>query len=154
MARTDGKARRISRLGGVAAVATAGVVALGVAAPGASAAPVSRVARASAARAPYNGVCGAGYTVVNFAPVGSVGMAYLTWNASTGYNCVVEIRDTPGDPVLMAVGIAKDEIRDNNDVGYYRSYAGPLYEAGRGMCVNWWGSIGTASFVEWQTNCG
>jgi hypothetical protein len=141
--------RRTGRLMGAAAVAAAGVVALGVAAPGASAA----TPKTSTAPAPYNGVCGTGYKVVNSAPVGTVGMAYLTWNATTGLNCVVEIRNVPGTPVPMSLGIANDEIRNNNDDGDYSFYAGPLYEPGRATCMNWWGNIGPAGFSRWQTNC-
>ena len=158
MAHTHLITRRIGRAMGVAAVATAGVAALGVAAPGASAAPrtatASSVAKAASAPAPYNGACGTGYRVVNSAPVGSVGMAYLTWNGTTGMNCVVEIRNVSGAPIHMSLGIASDDIRNNNDVGDFRFYAGPLYEGARHRCINWWGDINGVSFSRSQTNCG
>jgi hypothetical protein len=151
MTRTT-RTARMKRILGVAAVAGASTVALVAAAPGASAATNTT----TAAQATYNGVCGTGFKVVNSAPVSDKGTAYLTYNSSTGENCLVEIRNVAGAPVPMELYLDHDgdEIHNNFDVGNYRSYAGPLYEYGRGMCTDWWGRIEDASFYTYGTNCG
>ncbi|MFI7387129.1 spore-associated protein A [Streptomyces sp. NPDC049813] len=143
---------RTKHLLAATALAGAGVAALTALAPAASAATPA----APAASAAYNGACGAGYKVVNQAPVTGKGTAYLTYSTATGKNCVVMIRTTTGDPVPMELylGLAGSEIHDNYDVGDYRSYAGPLYVDARGACVDWWGRLDGTWFGRYGTNCG
>jgi hypothetical protein len=102
---------------------------------------------AAAAAAAYNGACGSGYTVIDSTPVGRVGTIYLTWNQSTGKNCAVTVRNTTGARTHMEVTLkALDSGQATAvDSGQYTSYAGPVYVNGRGYCVAWGGTIGTAS---------
>lgn len=48
----------------------------------------------------YNGVCGSGYQVIDSQSV-TGGTVYLTYNSSTGKNCVVTTRSTPGSRLAM-----------------------------------------------------
>ncbi|WP_244943072.1 spore-associated protein A [Streptomyces inhibens] len=140
-------ARRVATAAALATVTVGGVAAF--AAP-ASAAPLptttiapratTALAPSAAANAGYNGACGAGYAVIDSTPVGDVGTVYVTWNASTGKNCAVTIRNTPGAPVRMAVSLNIDAGRGAPgvvDSGNYRTYAGPVYLTARGECIQW-----------------
>ncbi|MEU6114243.1 spore-associated protein A [Streptomyces sp. NPDC047117] len=127
-----------------AALATITVGAVAAFATPASAAPrttTAAVASPASAQAVYNGVCGSGYKVVDSTPVGDVGTVFVTWNESTGKNCAVTIRNTPGNPpVWMAVSLAIDAGRDAPyvvDSGNYTTYAGPVYLDARGQCILW-----------------
>lgn len=129
------------------AVASIGTVMM---AGSASAAP----AKASAA---YNGACGSGFSVVNSAPIANKGTVYLTYNKNTGENCVVTVRNTTGAKVYMVawVQLADDEGYPREvDAGEYTSYAGPVYVAGKGYCVNWGGTIDNQTVELDGTNCG
>ncbi|MFG3102181.1 spore-associated protein A [Streptomyces sp. NPDC048182] len=133
-----------------AALVTVGAIGAGllVSAPAAGAA----TGKATAA---YNGVCGSGYKVVNSLPVGSVGTVYLTYNSSTGKNCTVTVRTTTGKATYMVaylrnVGTDVEQV----DEGQYRSYAGPVYVAARGACVEWGGVIGNLQAWNYGSNCG
>ncbi|WP_372459831.1 spore-associated protein A [Streptomyces anatolicus] len=134
--------------GAAVALAAGGVL---VTATGAAAAP----AKAPAATAAYNKACGTGYKVVNQIDLGKVGTTYLTYNSTTGKNCAVTVRNTPGPAVYMYVYVLRDDTREYaDDEGLYRSYAGPVYLAARGHCVSWGGVIGGESANRYGTNCG
>ncbi|MEV0264831.1 spore-associated protein A [Streptomyces sp. NPDC050617] len=119
------------------------------AAPAASADPAPPVAA-------YNGVCGKGYNVVNSAPIGSRGVVYLTYSSATGKNCAVTIRNTAGAPVFVRtwVGQSGGHGSPASDSGQYGTYAGPVYLAARGSCVDWGGEIDGVSVTTTATNCG
>ncbi|MEV3973042.1 spore-associated protein A [Streptomyces sp. NPDC050698] len=137
---------RTHRVLATAALAATATATLMAAAPGASA----------TAQAAYNGACGSGYTVVNSAPVGSKGTAYLTYSSATGNNCLVMIRNAGGAPVPMELylNISGSEIHDNYDSGDYSSYAGPLRLDAKGQCVDWYGRLDGVWFNQHGTNCG
>ncbi|WP_338703329.1 spore-associated protein A [Streptomyces sp. Q6] len=148
-------------LGRIMAVATAGLGAICLAGGTATAAapltaPTEHGAtvKAAAARAAYNGSCGAGYAVVNSADIGKIGTVYLTYSASTGENCVVTVRAVKGTAVHMVASLGLGtNTADVIDDGYYTSYAGPVFLDGRGMCVSWRGEInGEVAGKNW-TNC-
>ncbi|GAA2505142.1 spore-associated protein A [Streptomyces longisporus] len=113
----------------------------------AATAPASAATTARAAAASYNGACGAGYKVIDSTPVGNSGKVFLTWNESTGKNCAVTIRNTTGARTYMQVTLKAIDSSEPvaKDSGQYTSYAGPVYINGRGHCVAWGGTIGTAS---------
>ena len=101
-----------------------------------------------------NGVCGAGCSVVNSAQIGTVGTVYLTYNRSTGNNCVVTIRSTPGRAVPMTASIGAGTSTDiSEDSGNYTTYAGPAYLHAPGECVNWHGAIAGQVAGKDHTNC-
>lgn len=117
------------------------------AAPAAKATPMGTVA-------PYNGVCGTGYGVVNSAEIGAVGTVYLTYNRATGNNCVVTIRNIPGSPMAMSAEINNaDNGETAYDAGNYTAYAGPVYLHAPGTCVNFSGGIGADYAAKYETNC-
>lgn len=123
----------IQRAVAVGAVTAAVVGAMGTVAPQAGAATPP---------AKYNGVCGAGYTVVDSAPVGTAGTVYLTYNPSTGRDCVVTVRARPGAAVSMLAAITDAQDPDPEfDDGFYTTYAGPVYIGHPGHCVSYWGRI-------------
>jgi hypothetical protein len=141
--------RRTTTAAALATLALAGTIA-------ATAPASAATTKAAAATATYNGACGTGYKVIDSTPVGNVGKVFLTWNESTGKNCAVTIRNTPGAKIYMAVelNISSDHestpVRDN---GQYTSYAGPVYMNGRGHCAEWYGVIGSASGGD-SGHCG
>ncbi|MEW2569826.1 spore-associated protein A [Streptomyces sp. NPDC047070] len=111
---------------------------------------------AKAAAATYNGACGTGYGVIDSTPVGNSGTVFLTWNAATGKNCAVTIRNTAGAKIYMAVelnALVGHESTPVRDDGQYTSYAGPVYVDGRGYCIEWYGVIGNASGGD-SGHCG
>ncbi|WP_258052572.1 spore-associated protein A [Streptomyces sp. Ru73] len=133
--------RRAATTAALTAVTVGAVTAL---ASPSSAAPRTTATAAAApatAQAAYNGVCGSGYKVIDSTPVSDVGTVYVTWNESTGKNCAVTIRNTPGTPaVWMAVSLAIDAGRGAPyvvDSGHYTTYAGPVYLDARGQCILW-----------------
>jgi hypothetical protein len=108
--------------------------------------------------AAYNGACGSGYKVVNSAGIANLGTVYLTYNSSTGKNCVVTIRNRSGSPVhmtaLVQALIPGQPTNPVIDDGYYRSYAGPVYVKAKGLCVKWGGSIQGSGYLNPGSNCG
>jgi hypothetical protein len=109
-----------------------------------------------ASAATYGGQCGSGYSVVNqFHLPDSRGTVFLTYSSSTGKNCVVTVRTKPGAATLMEAYLRRSSsstwIKDSND---YTTYAGPIYVSAPGECVDWGGTIGTATRTLSDTNCG
>ncbi|MFC7328672.1 spore-associated protein A [Marinactinospora rubrisoli] len=110
-----------------------------------------------AAAATYGGECGSGYSVVNSAPIGSVGTVFLTYNSSNGYNCVVAKRNSVGSAVLIEAGLAVSPVGGHwteFDGGYFTSYAGPIRLHAAGRCVDWMGRINGVEGGKRGTNCG
>ncbi|WP_017595019.1 hypothetical protein [Nocardiopsis potens] len=112
---------------------------------------------APASAAGYNGVCGAGYKVVNSADLpGGAGTVHLAYNGSTGKNCAVSVRASKGAAVPMDVQLALASDPDSAvlDSGEFTSYAGPVYLKAQGSCVTWSGIIGDQAAGKAGTNCG
>jgi len=138
--------KRSRAIAGSAILAVAGIATMATATT-ASAAPKA---------AAYNGACGSGYRVVNSAAVTGKGTVYLTYNAKTGKNCVVTVRNKTGKAVQMSAYVAATDGSSPwvYDSGKYTSYAGPVYLPGKGICVDWGGSIETVSVSVSGSNCG
>ncbi|MFD6479007.1 spore-associated protein A [Streptomyces anulatus] len=126
--------RRIATFAGALALASAAVALT----PGA----------ANAASNPYNGVCGAGYAVIDHIKMTTtagrhLGNAYLTYNSSNGYNCSI-MQVVPGEGPIYA----KTALQltggggGDQDAGYFSSYAGPVYLYAKNSCIDWIGGIG------------
>ncbi|MEE2036769.1 spore-associated protein A [Nocardiopsis sp. CT-R113] len=109
-----------------------------------------------AAAATYNGACGSGYVEVNRIEFpDNRGTAFLTYNNSNGYNCVVTVRTNPGAATFMEAMVRRTgESTWVRDAGNFTTYAGPVYRSGAGHCMNWGGTIGTATITLPATNCG
>ncbi len=138
---------RIAAGAAVFAVASLGVVATGGVAAAAS----------GPGEAAYNGVCGKGYAVVNSAPVGDKGKVFLTYSSATGKNCVVTVRAAAGAAVRMSAWVQVVEEHESTpvvDAGNYGTYAGPVYLAAKGRCVNWGGAIQNQDVEVAKSNCG
>ncbi|MEU1072713.1 MULTISPECIES: spore-associated protein A [unclassified Streptomyces] len=137
-----GVSRRTRRLGtifGTLALAGAGMLAL----------------PATAQAASYNGACGAGYSVVESAPIGNAGTVFLTWNGSVGKNCAVAVRNTSGPAVWMETYITRTaDWTGATDSGYFTTYAGPVYINGRNTCIAFSGTIGSESATRGPGHCG
>lgn len=114
------------------------------------------VAAAPASAALYGGQCGSGYNVVNVADfTDKRGTVYLTYNSSTGKNCVVTVREKPGAAAPMDAYLRRSGTTAwADDPGNFTTYAGPVYVSAAGSCVDWGGTIGTASLTRTRTNCG
>ncbi|MEU1215649.1 spore-associated protein [Streptomyces sp. NPDC005790] len=134
-------ARNVAAVGAFTALAVGGTVALSATA---SAAP----------NVTPQGVCGKAYKTVNSVAVGSLGTVYLTYNSSSGMNCVATIRANPGTAKYMSAYIyvpATDEWA--GDDGKFTSYAGPSYVYGKGYCVSWGGHIDNVYVSVENSNC-
>jgi hypothetical protein len=141
-----------------ATATTLAVLALGgtLAATTPASAASAKAPAAAAATATYNGACGAGYTVIDSTPVGNSGKVFVTYNASTGKNCAVTIRNAPGARTYMSVelnALVGHETTPVRDSGQYTTYAGPVYVDGRGHCIEWSGVITNASGGD-SGHCG
>lgn len=115
-------------------------------------------ASAAGQNVPYNGACGSGYSVVNWGNMQyGLGTVYLTYNGSTGKNCVVAIQTEQKYETKMTAKVRRTGSSSwITDTGYYRYYAGPVYVSAAGSCVDWYGSTldGGAYFSASATNCG
>ncbi|MFL1378431.1 spore-associated protein A [Nocardiopsis protaetiae] len=122
--------------------AAVGVAVVGLAAPASAAA--------------YGGQCGSGYGVVNKIEFpDNRGTTFLTYNSSNGNNCVVTVRTTPGAAAPMDAFIRVSGTSAwKSDPGNFTTYAGPVYLSAAGRCVDWGGTIGTATKSLTRTNCG
>ncbi|WP_328942103.1 spore-associated protein A [Streptomyces sp. NBC_00250] len=112
------------------------------------------VLAAPAAEAAGYGLCGSGHKLIDSAPIGNLGTAYLTWNAESGRNCLVVVRGDPGAPLRMSAVIGRDDGVQDSDSGSYSSYAGPVYVDGRGSCIDWGGVIHDQEINRWHSHCG
>ncbi|WP_206326901.1 spore-associated protein A [Streptomyces sp. S3(2020)] len=116
-------------------------------------------ATGTASAASYNGVCGSGYGVIDTKDVGT-GTAYLTYNSSSGKNCVVTVSDTPGTAMLLDARVRLhrtnlDWADSEYDAGFFKYYAGPVYASAAGRCIDWGGNAGTETWhVNYNVHCG
>ncbi|MFI8068682.1 spore-associated protein A [Streptomyces sp. NPDC086033] len=108
----------------------------------------------NAAAATYNGGCGAGYGVVNSASVGTVGTVFLTYNSSTGRNCVVTIRNSSGSATTICEKLWTDSDSNSKCEPNLTTWGGPIYLYASGECVSWRGTIGSVTGGKNDTNCG
>lgn len=135
---------KISRYVAATAVLASAVAGSVVLAPSASA----------ATKAAYNGACGSGYKVVNSAPIGTQGTVFLTYNSAKGKNCVVTVRNSTGAAKNMFAYLYVNGSEESQlDEGLYKTYAGPIYDYGRGKCVDWAGGIDNQSTFTYGSNC-
>ncbi|OEU86207.1 hypothetical protein DB35_01345 [Streptomyces abyssalis] len=149
---------------GAGLVATAGTASAATTANGSTSATTAAATTATGAagaapKAAYNGACGAGYSVVNSAGIADLGTVFLTYNARTGKNCVVTVRNETGDPVHMSASVRvlldDEETEPVVEEGEFTSYAGPVHvDEGAGHCIEWSGVIGEEEYFNSGSNCG
>lgn len=102
--------------------------------------------------ASYNGVCGSGYAVIDSHAL-TGGTVYLAYNRSTGYNCVVTIRNTSGTRISMNAKVSRAGQPWISDPGQFTTYAGPVKVHAPHACIDWGGEIGTSKFYEYNSHC-
>lgn len=62
------------------------------------------------------------------------------YNRSTGYNCVVSIKDAYYRTATRTVAtLTVKGGKEYTDVGNFKYYAGPVKVRARGKCVSYWG---------------
>ncbi|EYF02780.1 hypothetical protein [Chondromyces apiculatus] len=103
--------------------------------------------------ATYNGVCGSGYHVIASHAL-SGGTVFLTYNSSTGKNCVVTVRNTSGARLPMTARVSKAGQPWIVDSGQFTTYAGPVYVYAPHACIDWGGSINGSNFNDYGVFCG
>ncbi|MGO4616418.1 spore-associated protein A [Nocardia sp. 2YAB30] len=108
---------------------------------------------ATASAATYGGQCGKGYEVIDSHALDGA-TAFLTYNGKT--NCVVTVRNQPGQPVRMGAGLRPS--RDHSDVviddAKYTEFAGPVKVEAKGECIDWGGLIGNDKWQVFKVHCG
>ena len=116
------------------------------------AAALAAPSAASAAKYTPQQICGSGYqTISSFNLPGSTSTVYLTYNNSTGKNCVTTLKHSyigtntdTGAYITYGDGSGRKEDRGN-----FGAYAGPVYLSAAGQCIyyggldynsgGWWG---------------
>ncbi|WP_229712217.1 spore-associated protein A [Streptomyces daqingensis] len=146
------RSKSVAMAAAVAAIAGTGLIATAGTASAAT-------AGSAEPRAAYNGACGSGYSVVNQAGIADLGTVFLTYNKSTGKNCVVTVRNETGDPVFMSASVRvlldDEETVPVVEEGEFTSYAGPVFvDEGAGHCIEWAGVIGDEEYFNSGSNCG
>lgn len=92
--------------------------------------------------------------------ISGYGRTFLTWNDSSGHNCVVTQKygaNEGNDLYFMTAWIQRTADGDEEeDKDLYRHYAGPVYVNGQATCLNWGGYVdpaGTGSY-QFTKHCG
>ncbi|MGV9305670.1 M23 family metallopeptidase [Nonomuraea sp. NPDC004354] len=100
-------------------------------------------------------VCGAGYSVIDSAALGSSGTVYLLYNSGNGYNCVATMKSTSlGTATATTAYLEVQGSARITDSGNFSYYAGPVRAAAAGKCVRWGGKAGTATYDSPLEHCG
>ncbi|WP_091664171.1 serine/threonine-protein kinase [Micromonospora auratinigra] len=113
-----------------------------------------------AAAQPYTArqVCGGGYQVLDSATLTANGVrqgrVYLLYDAASGTNCVVTLKDREvGRATTMSAFLEVQGKARRTASGAYQFYAGPVRAAAAGVCVKWGGSTGGAAYGSAFEHC-
>ncbi|MFC5813959.1 M23 family metallopeptidase [Nonomuraea harbinensis] len=100
-------------------------------------------------------VCGAGYSVINSAALGTAGTVYLLYNASNGNNCVTTIKHSSiGTATATSAYLEVQGSARKTDSGNFSYYAGPVTAQAAGKCVKWGGKAGSSTHDSPFQHCG
>ncbi|MGW5264891.1 N-acetylmuramoyl-L-alanine amidase [Microbispora sp. NPDC004025] len=100
-------------------------------------------------------VCGAGYSVIDSAALGTAGTVYLLYNSGNGYNCVVTLKKTSLGTATATSAYLEVQGRTRvTDSGTYGYYAGPVRAAAADKCVKWGGKAGSSGYDSPFEHCG
>ncbi|GAA5167000.1 sialidase family protein [Amycolatopsis dongchuanensis] len=100
-------------------------------------------------------VCGAGYSVVDQQALGNAATVYLSYNASTGKNCVSTTKKANvGTASATSAFLQVQGSARTTDSGNYSYFAGPVLASAAGKCVQWGGSAGDVSYESPYEHCG
>jgi serine/threonine-protein kinase len=109
---------------------------------------------------PYSAkqVCGSAFAVIDSAALKSggvtVGKVYLMYNAATGKNCTVTLKNT--DVGTASAASAYLEVQGGSrstDSGNFQYYAGPVKASAAGVCVKWGGSVSGVAYDSPFEHC-
>ncbi|WP_157252327.1 serine/threonine protein kinase [Nonomuraea typhae] len=98
--------------------------------------------------------CGSGFAVQRSTPLDG-GTVYQLYNSGTGENCVVTMKTANvgvKTPVRATLEVQGGESK--SDSGDFEYYAGPVKLQARGKCVQYSGSVGSATGGQGWGNCG
>ncbi|MFG1698281.1 M23 family metallopeptidase [Nonomuraea sp. NPDC049309] len=99
-------------------------------------------------------VCGAGFKEIDSATLKGQGRVVLLYNASTGQNCVVTLRNNGSGKANMTAYLEVKGKKRQTDKGSFQYYAGPIRAAAKSTCVKWGGSIGSTKYDSPFEHCG
>lgn len=108
---------------------------------------------ATASAATYGGQCGEGFKVIDSHELKG-GTVFLTYDGRT--NCVVTVRDKPGEAISMGAGVRQSKDHSQvvvNDDRVFTHFAYAKIEA-EGKCIDWGGRIKDDLFEEFGVHCG
>ncbi|WP_157563032.1 serine/threonine-protein kinase [Micromonospora chokoriensis] len=103
--------------------------------------------------------CGSGYQVIDSATLAGgdgqrKGRVFLLYDAGTGTNCVVTLKDTAVGTKSAASAYLEVKGRTRStDSGSFDYYAGPVKASATGTCVKWGGSTGGVSYGSGFEHC-
>lgn len=98
--------------------------------------------------------CGAGYSVIDHHALGKAGTVYLLYSSKSGQNCVATLKatqlnkKTPASAHIQPKGGKKQ-----TDSGSYAYYAGPVRAKAPHTCVQWGGSLASATWTSPYQHC-
>ncbi|MEU7897205.1 M23 family metallopeptidase [Nonomuraea sp. NPDC049152] len=100
-------------------------------------------------------VCGAGYSVIDSAALGSSGTVYLLYNSGNGYNCVATMKSASlGTATATTAYLEVQGSSRITDSGNYEYYAGPVRASAADKCVKWGGKAGSSTYDSPFEHCG
>ncbi|MEU7740778.1 peptidoglycan recognition family protein [Nonomuraea sp. NPDC049158] len=100
-------------------------------------------------------VCGTGFKVIDSAALGTAGTVYLTYNSTTGYNCVATIKKTQLGTASATTAYLEVEGQTRiTDTGNFAYYAGPVRANAADKCVRWGGKAGASTYDSPSEHCG
>ncbi|WP_411145974.1 hypothetical protein [Streptomyces sp. x-80] len=88
--------------------------------------------------------------------LGNEGTVFLTYQKSSGNNCVVSIRNGTSGPIPMAALSRRsaDSSTWISDEGDFTTCAGPVWVWAKGACMNWGGVINGGYGHREDDHCG
>ncbi|WP_410675006.1 sialidase family protein [Amycolatopsis sp. cmx-4-68] len=98
--------------------------------------------------------CGGGYSVIDTAPLGTAGTAYLAYNAANGKNCVSAMKSTSAGTATQTSAYLEVQGQQRlTDTGAFSYFAGPVAAAAADKCVKWGGSADGQAYNSEFEHC-
>jgi len=98
--------------------------------------------------------CGGGYSVIDSKALGTAGTVYLSYNATSGKNCVSTMKSaSTGTGTATSAYLEVKGAARVTDSGSFSYFAGPVSAAAADKCVKWGGATGGASFDSEFEHC-
>ncbi|WP_439379393.1 sialidase family protein [Amycolatopsis lexingtonensis] len=98
--------------------------------------------------------CGLGYGVIDSAPLGTAGTAYLSYNSATGKNCVSAMKSTSaGKATQTSAYLEVQGSTRVTDSGAFSYFAGPVSATAADKCVKWGGAADGQAYNSEFEHC-